>query len=71
MSKLLSLVILSRGPSGLVANGSPPAQQPVPAMVGVNNSTAPAETYNPDTSDDRMVMPPPVSGQAYPGNADF
>ena len=45
---------------------SSPVQQPVPAMVGVNNSTAPAETYNPDTSGDRMVTPPPVSGQAYP-----
>jgi hypothetical protein len=43
-----------------------PAQSPVPAMVGVNNSAAPAETYNPNTSGDRMVTPPPVSGQTYP-----
>lgn len=46
---------------------NPPAQSPVPAMVGVNNSAAPAgEPYNPDTSGDRMVTPPPVSGQTYP-----
>ena len=41
-------------------------QQPVPAMVGVNNSAEPAETYNPSNSDDRMMTPPPVSGQSYP-----
>src|SRR5579872_2778313 len=46
---------------------NPPSQSPVPAMVGVNNSSAPAdESYNPDTSGDRMVTPPPVSGQTYP-----
>lgn len=45
---------------------NPAPQQPVPAMVGVNNSAAPADTYNPDTSGDRMVTPPPVSGQTYP-----
>jgi len=41
-------------------------QQAVPALVGVDNSAAAAETYNPDTSDDRMMTPPPVSGQTYP-----
>src|SRR5579872_4606135 len=45
---------------------NPPAQPPVPAMVGVDNSSAPAESYNPNTSSDRMVTPPPVSGQTYP-----
>jgi hypothetical protein len=39
-------------------------QQPVPAMVGADTSAVPAETYNP--SEDRMITPPPVSGQAYP-----
>jgi hypothetical protein len=47
-------------------NDNPPPQVPVPAAVGANNSTAPAETYNPDTSGDRMVTPPPVSGMRYP-----
>lgn len=37
---------------------------PVPAMVGADTSAAPAETYNP--IEDRMITPPPVSGQAYP-----
>ena len=40
--------------------------QPVPAMVGADRNAAPAETYNPDTSGDRMITPPPVSGQTYP-----
>jgi len=39
---------------------------PVPAMVGADRSEAPAETYNVDTSEDRMITPPPVSGQTYP-----
>src|SRR5947209_8803229 len=42
------------------------AQPPVPAMVGLNNSAALEETYNPAISEDRMITPPPVSGQAYP-----
>ena len=41
-------------------------QQPVPAMVGVNNSAEPAEAYGPTNYDDRMMTPPPVSGQSYP-----
>jgi hypothetical protein len=45
---------------------NPPAQPPVPAMVGADNSSAPEDTYNPDTSGDRMMTPPPVSGQTYP-----
>ena len=45
---------------------NPPPQPPVPAMVGVDNSSTPADTYNPDTSGDRMMTPPPVSGQTYP-----
>jgi hypothetical protein len=44
--------------------GTTRPQQPVPAMVGADTSAAPAETYNP--SEDRMITPPPVSGQAYP-----
>ena len=35
-------------------------------LVGFDNSSAPAENYVPDTSGDRMVTPPPVSGQSYP-----
>jgi len=46
---------------------NPPAQSPVPAMVGVDNTSTPAEeSYNADTSGDRMATPPPVSGQTYP-----
>ncbi|HYM74956.1 MAG TPA: hypothetical protein VE377_03170 [Candidatus Dormibacteraeota bacterium] len=45
---------------------TPPSQPPVPAMVGLDHSSVPAENYNPDASDDRMLTPPPVSGQAYP-----
>jgi hypothetical protein len=42
-------------------------QQPVPAMVGVNNSAAPeVDIYNPASSGDHMITPPPVSGQTYP-----
>ena len=43
------------------------SQQPVPAMVGVNNSVTPADTSTPpNSSDDRMTTPAPVSGQTYP-----
>lgn len=45
---------------------NPPTQSPVPAMGGVDNSSAPADAYNPDTSGDRMMTPPTVSGQTYP-----
>lgn len=46
---------------------NPPAQSPVPAMVGVDNSSAPADQpYNAETSGDLMTTPPPVSGQTYP-----
>lgn len=46
---------------------STPAQPPVPPLVGVDNSATPAENDAPaDVSDDRMMMPPPVSGQTFP-----
>lgn len=39
----------------------------MPALVGVDNSSAPAQDNAPvDFSDDRMITPPPVSGQTYP-----
>lgn len=66
----LTLVMLGLSlPVGLpiwAQTENPPAQPPVPAMVGVDNSSTPTDTYNPETSGDRMVTPPPVSGQAYP-----
>jgi len=37
-----------------------------PARVAVDNSSTVPETYNFDTSGDRMMTPPPVSGQTYP-----
>ncbi len=43
-----------------------PSQQPVPALVGSDNSSTPAESNNRETNDDRMLTPPPVTGQAYP-----
>ncbi len=67
MSKLLPFfLVVLMAPALYSQTDSTPPQQPVPAMVGVDNSTAPAGSYNPETSGDRMVMPPPVSGQAYP-----
>lgn len=40
---------------------------PVPALVGTDNSSAPAQdSAPPDVSEDRMMTPPPVSGQTYP-----
>jgi hypothetical protein len=60
----LSVVIASR--TAWAQTESTTSQQPVPAMVGVNNSATPADSYTPDTSGDRMTTPPPVSGQTYP-----
>ena len=60
-----ALILLATAPVWSQQENTQP-QQPVPAMVGVDRSAAPAEPYNPDTSEDRMITPPPVSGQAYP-----
>jgi hypothetical protein len=60
----LSMVIFVG--TGWSQAGNTSSQQPVPAMVGLNNSATPAEAYTPDTRDDRMMTPPPVSGQTYP-----
>ncbi len=60
----LSVVIASR--TAWSQTDSTTSQQPVPAMVGVNNSATPADSYTPDTNSDRMTTPPPVSGQTYP-----
>src|SRR4051812_12554534 len=67
MAKLVPVILIVVGALPVWSQTeSPQPQAPIPAMVGVNNSTAPVETYNPDTSADRMLTPPPVSGQAYP-----
>ena len=72
MPKLFAVILISLGAVPLWSQtDSPPSQPPVPAMVGVNSSSAPAESYNPDTSGDRMMTPPPVSGQAYPVTLSF
>jgi len=60
----LSLAVCSRKMCAQTNDISP--QQPIPAMVGVNNSAIPPETYNADRNGDRMMTPPPVSGQTYP-----
>ena len=41
-------------------------QGPVPAMVGVNQSATPAVDVTNPGAEDRMITPPPVSGQTYP-----
>ena len=67
MQKLIVMVLVSLIALPLCSQTENAAQQsPVPAMVGINNSATPAESYNLDKSEDRMVTPPPVSGQAYP-----
>src|SRR5437899_5740401 len=65
-SALLAGLSLLMGVQVWAQTDNPPAQPPVPAMVGVDNSSAPADTYNPDSSGDRMMTPPPVSGHMYP-----
>ena len=44
---------------------NPPAQPPVPPLVGYDNSAAPAESPS-NYIEDRMLTPPPVSGATYP-----
>ena len=60
-----ALILLASAPGWSQQETTQP-QQPVPAMVGADSSAAPAVTYNADTSEERMVTPPPVSGQTYP-----
>jgi len=60
-----ALILLASAPGWSQQETTQP-QQPVPAMVGADGSAAPAVTYNADTSEERMVTPPPVSGQTYP-----
>lgn len=57
---------LSLGTPLLAQTDNAPAQQPAPAMAGGENNAAVPEEYNPDSSGDRMMTPPPVSGQTYP-----
>lgn len=65
---IIGLTLISGMAWAQVQTENPPAQSPVPAMVGVDNSSAPAEQqpYSPETSGDLMATPPPVSGQTYP-----
>jgi len=66
------VILLTEIALGLGLSVAPPAfcqtdvpQPPVPALVGIDNSSTPAPSNNPDINDDRMMTPPPVSGQAY------
>src|SRR5215472_10511324 len=44
-----------------------PPRPPVPALVGIDNSSTPPESgATPEVDNDRMMVPPPVSGQTYP-----
>lgn len=65
---IVGLTLISGMARAQVQSENPPAQSPVPAMVGVDNSSAPAEQqpYSAETSGDLMTTPPPVSGQTYP-----
>jgi hypothetical protein len=57
---------LSLGMPLLAQTDNAPAQPPAPAMGGGESNAAVPEAYNPDSSGDRMMTPPPVSGQTYP-----
>lgn len=65
-SSLVLLVICVLGVPAWSQSESESSQAPVPAMVGANGNATPEENYSPDSSGDRMMTPPPVSGQAYP-----
>ncbi len=62
---LLGVCVLSGMPAWSQSD-SGSSQTPVPTMVGVNRNGALEEGSNPETSGDRMMTPPPVSGHAYP-----
>ena len=61
---LLGVCVLSAIPAWPQSE-SGSTQTPVPTIVGVNRNGEPEENYDPDTSGDRMMTPPPVSGHAY------
>ena len=61
---LLGICVLSGIPAWSQSD-SGSSQAPVPTIVGVNRNADPEESYDPDTSGDRMMTPPPVSGHAY------
>lgn len=68
MLKLIAfgLTILIAKPVWSQANDAP-RQEPVPALVGVDNSASPGGNgFEPSYPGDRMLTPPPVSGEAYP-----
>ena len=60
---LLGVSLLIVGPLWAQTD-SAPSQQPVPALVGMDNSATPTENENQE-SDDRMQVPPSVSGEPY------
>jgi len=42
-----------------------PPQQPVAPLVGIDNGTPPVEGTDHDADNNRMLVPPPVSGETY------
>jgi hypothetical protein len=61
----LLLLTLCAGWASAQTDNAQPSQQ-TPATVAADDSSTVPETYNFDTSGDRMMTPPPVSGQTYP-----
>jgi hypothetical protein len=67
VTKLVIFALVSWGAAQVWAQtDDSSSRQPVPVLVGFDNSSVPADPYNPDASEDRMLTPPPVSGQTYP-----
>lgn len=68
MLKLLTfgLLLMMSWPLFAQADNAP-RREPVPALVGVDNSASPGDNGTETTHpSDRMLTPPPVSGQTYP-----
>jgi hypothetical protein len=65
-AKLVMLLLTLCAGWASAQTDSTQAAQQIPATGGMDNSSTVPETYNPDTSGDRMMTPPPVSGQTYP-----
>ena len=63
---MLGLAVVIAARTAWSQTESNTSQQPVPAMVGLNNNGGPPDTATPDANGDRMMTPPPVSGQHYP-----
>ena len=67
VTKLVIFALVSWGAAQVWAQtDDSSSRQPLPVLVGFDNSSMQADSYNVDASEDRMLTPPPVSGQTYP-----